>query len=171
MTIAYERLFNSWNAMSKTRQKKTRAHIQSQIDAWCNKKKCVKMLNTAPIVDNYTNRLDDISDISNKSKKNFVNRDVSIIDKSFDLSSKEKRKLFLNNSFDCIRSAINSNLTSQNDTACSVQQIIFDTLAFFIQTSASFTKNKNINILKKIHIDSAILITNITINVIKYLKI
>ena len=170
-TAVYKRLFNSWNAMSKTRQKKTRTHIQNQIDVWYNKKKCVKMLNTVSIVDNYTDRLNDISDISNKLKKSFVNRGVSIIDKSFDLFSKEERKLFLNNFFDCTRSVINNNLTFQNDTACSVQQITFDTFAFFIQTSIFFTKNKNINISKKIHIDFAILITNTIISAIEYLKI
>ena len=157
--------------MSKARQKKTRTHIQNQIDVQYNKKKCVKMLNIVLIIDNYTDRLNDISDILNKSKKNFVNRNVSMIDKFFDLSSKKKRRLFLNNFSDCIHSVINSNLTFQNDTTCSIQQIIFDTFVFFIRISISFTKNKNINILKKIYIDFAILITNTTINVIKYLKI
>ena len=170
-TIVYERLFISWNAMPKARQKKTRAHIQNQIDAQCNKKKCVKMLNIVSIIDNYTDRLDDISDISNKSKKNFVNRNVSIINKSFDLSSKKERKLFLNNFSDCIRSVINSNLTSQNDTTCSIQQITSDTFTSFIRISVSFTKNKNIDISEKTYIDFAILITNTIINVIKYLKI
>ena len=170
-TIAYKRLFNLWNVMSKARQKKIRAHIQSQIDARCNKKKCVKMLNIASIVDDYTDRLNDILDISDESKKSFVNQNVSMIDNFFDLFSKKERRLFLNNSFDCTRSAINSNLTFLNDTTRSVQQVIFDTFDAFIQISISFTKNKIINISEKIHIDSAILITNTTVNVIKYLKI
>ena len=157
--------------MSKTRQKKIRMYIQNQIDARCNKKKCVKMLNIVSIIDDYTDRLNDISDISNKSKRSFFNRDVSMINKFFNLFLRKKRKLFLNNSFDCIRSVINNNLTSLNDTARSIQQIIFNIFNFFIRISISFTKNKNINILKKIHIDFAILITNTTINVIKYLKI
>ena len=129
------------------------------------------MLNIVSIIDNYTNRLNDISDILNESKKSFINQNVLMIDKSFDLPSRKERRLFLNNFFNCIRSVINNNLTFQNDTTCSIQQIIFDTFVFFIQTSISFTKNKNINILKKTHIDFAILITNTTINVIKYLKI
>ena len=70
------------------------------------------MLNIVSIIDNYTNRLNDISDILNKSKKNFINQNVSMINKFFDLSSKEERKLFLNNSFDCIYFVINNNLTS-----------------------------------------------------------
>ena len=117
------------------------------------------------------NAEDDISDISNESKKNFFNRNVSMIDKFFDLLSKRKRRLFLSNFFDCIRSVINNNLTFLNDTARSIQQVIFDTFDFFIQTSASFTKNKNINISEKIYIDFVILITNTTVNVIEYLKI
>ena len=129
------------------------------------------MLNIVSIIDDYTNQLNDISDIINKSKKSFFNQDVSMIDKFFDLSSKRERRLFLNNSFNCIRFIINNNLTFLNDTARSVQQIILDTFNFFIRTSTSFTKNKNINILKKAYIDSAILITNTTINIIKYLKI
>ena len=157
--------------MLKARQKKTQTHIQNQIDAQCNKKKCVKMLNIVSIIDDYTNRLNDISDILNKSKKSFFNRSVSMINKFFNLSLKKERKLFLNNFFDCTRSVINNNLTFQNDTACSVQQITFDTFAFFIQTSIFFTKNKNINISKKIHIDFAILITNTIISAIEYLKI
>ena len=129
------------------------------------------MLNIVSIIDNYTNRLNNISDISNKSKKSFVNRNVSMIDKFFDLLLKRKRKLFLNNFFDCIHFVINNNLTFQNNITCSVQQITSDTFAFFIRISAFFTKNKNINISKKIYINFAILITNTTINVIKYLKI
>ena len=129
------------------------------------------MLNTASIINDYTNRLNDISDISNKSKKSFSNRNVSMINKFFDLFSKEERRLFLNNSFNYTRSVINNNLMFLNDTTRSIQQITFDTLDFFIQTSTSFTKNKNINISKKIHIDLAILITNTTISAIKYLKI
>ena len=129
------------------------------------------MLNIVSIVDDYTDRLNDISDISDESEESFFNRDVSMIDKFFDLSLKKERRLFLSNFFDCIRSVINNNLTFSNDTARSVQQIIFDTFNFFIRISTSFTKNKNINILKKAYIDSAILITNTTINVIKYLKI
>ena len=97
--------------MSKTRQKKIRMHIQNQIDARCNKKKCVKMLNIVLIIDDYTDRLNDISDILNKSKKNFLNRNISMINKFFDLSSKKERRLFLNNFFDCTRFVINSNLT------------------------------------------------------------
>ena len=132
------------------------------------------MLNIVSIIDDYTNQLNDIFDISNESKKNFFNRNVSMINKFFDLFSKKERRLFLNNFFDCIRSVINNNLMFLNDTTRSVQQITFDTFDFFIQISTSFTKNKNINISKEIHIDSidsAILITNTTINVIKYLKI
>ena len=120
-TVAYERLFNSWNIMSKTRQKKIRAHIQSQIDARCNKKKCVKMLNIVSIINDYTDRLNDIFDISNKSKKSFFNRDVSMINKFFDLFSEKERKLFLNNSFNCTRFIINNNLTSSNDIMRSIQ--------------------------------------------------
>ena len=129
------------------------------------------MLNIVSIIDDYTDRLNNISDISNELKKNFSNRSVSMINKFFDLFLKKERRLFLNNFFDCISFVINNNLTFSNDTTRSVQQITSDTFDFFIQISASFTKNKNINISKEIHIDFAILITNITINVIKYLKI
>ena len=90
------------------------------------------MLNIVSIIDDYTNRLNDISNILNKSKKNFFNRDVSMINKFFDLLSKKERKLFLNNFFDCIRFVINNNLTFSNDTARSIQQIIFDTFDSFI---------------------------------------
>ena len=129
------------------------------------------MLNIVLIIDNYTNQLNDISDISNKSKKSFSNRDVSIINKFFDLFSKKERRLFLNNFFDCIHFIINNNLTFSNDTTRLIQQITFNTFAFFLQTSISFTKNKNINILKEIYINFAILITNTIVNVIKYLKV
>ena len=129
------------------------------------------MLNTASIVDDYTDRLNDIFDISDESKRSFFNRDVSMINKFFDLSSKREHKLFLNNSFDYIRSVINNNLTFLNDTARLIQQITFDIFNFFIRISTSFTKNKNINISKKIYIDFAILITNTTVSVIEYLKI
>ena len=129
------------------------------------------MLNIASIVDDYTDRLNDIFDILNKSKKSFVNRDILMIDKFFDLFSKEERRLFLSNSLNCIRSIINNNLTFLNNTTRSIQQITFDTFNFFLRTSISFTKNKNINILKEVHIDFAILITNTIVNIIKYLKI
>ena len=129
------------------------------------------MLNIVSIIDDYTNRLNDILNISNESKKSFFNRNVSMINKFFNLFSRKEYRLFLNNSFDCIRFVINNNLTFSNDITRSIQQIIFDTFNFFIRTSTFFTKNKNINISKKIHIDFAILITNTTINVIKYLKI
>ena len=129
------------------------------------------MLNIILIIDDYTNRLNDTFDILNESKKSFFNRNVSMINKFFDLFLKEERKLFLNNFFDCIYFVINNNLTFLNDITRLIQQIIFDTFNFFIQISISFTKNKNINILKKIYIDFTILITNTTINVIKYLKI
>ena len=69
------------------------------------------MLNIVSIIDNYINRLNNIFDILNESKKSFVNRNVSMIDKFFNLSLKEKRRLFLNNFFDCIRFVINNNLT------------------------------------------------------------
>ena len=153
------------------RQKKIRTHIQSQINARCNKKKYVKMLNTVSIINDYTDRLNNIFDISNESKKSFINRDVSMIDNFFNLFSKKERKLFLNNFFDCTGFIINNNLTFLNDTARSIQQIIFDTFDVFIRISIFFTKNKIINISKKIHIDFTILMTNTTINVIKYLKI
>ena len=129
------------------------------------------MLNIVSIIDNYTNRLNDIFDISDESKKNFVNRNVLMINKFFDLSLKEERRLFLSNFLNCIRSVINSNLMFQNNTTSSIQQITFDIFVFFIRISVSFTKNKNINILKIIYIDFAILVTNIIVNVIKYLKI
>ena len=73
------------------------------------------MLNIVSIIDNYTDRLNNIFDISNKSKKKFVNRNILIINKFFDLFLKEKRKLFLNNSFDCIRFVINNNLIFLNN--------------------------------------------------------
>ena len=107
--------------MSKARQKKIRTHIQNQINARCNKKKCVKMLNIVSIIDDYTNRLNDIFDISDKSKKSFFNRNVLMINKFFDLFSKKKRKLFLNNSFNCIHFVINNNLTFLNDITRSIQ--------------------------------------------------
>ena len=69
------------------------------------------MLNIASIIDNYTNRLNNILDISDESKKNFVNQNVSMIDKFFDLFLKEKRRLFLNNFSNCTRFIINNNLT------------------------------------------------------------
>ena len=90
------------------------------------------MLNIVLIVDNYTDRLNNISDISNKLKKSFINRDVSMINKFFNLSSKKERRLFLNNFSDCTRFVINNNLTSQNNTTCSIQQITLDIFAFFI---------------------------------------
>ena len=104
--------------------------IKSMLDII--KKKCVKMLNIVSIIDDYTNRLNDISDILNKSKKKIFNRNVLMIDKFFNLFSKKKRKLFLNNSFDCIYSVINNNLTFSNDTTRSIQQITFNIFDFFI---------------------------------------
>ena len=74
------------------------------------------MLNTASIVDNYINRLNNISDILNKLKKNFNNRNISIINKFYDLHSRKERKLFLSNSFDCTCS-LNNNLTVSNNIA------------------------------------------------------
>ena len=106
-------------------------------------------MNIVLIIDNYINRLNDIFNILNESKKNFANRNILIINKFFDLFLKKNCKLFLNNFFDCTRSVINSNLMFQNDTACSIQQITFNIFVFFIQTSIFFTKNKNINISKK----------------------
>ena len=90
------------------------------------------MLNIVSIIDDYTNRLNDIFNISDESKKSFFNRNVSIINKFFDLLSKKERKLFLNNFFDCTRFIINSNLTFSNNTTRSVQQVTFDTFEFFI---------------------------------------
>ena len=90
------------------------------------------MLNIVSIINDYTNRLNDIFNISDELKKSFFNRDISMINKFFNLFLKKERKLFLSNSFDCIRSVINNNLTFSNDTARSVQQIIFDTFNFFI---------------------------------------
>ena len=69
------------------------------------------MLNIVLIIDNYTDRLNDIFDISNELKKSFVNRNVSMINKFFNLFLKKERRLFLSNFFDCIHSVINNNLT------------------------------------------------------------
>ena len=90
------------------------------------------MLNIVSIVDDYTNRLNDIFDISDESEESFVNRDVSMINNFFDLFSKRERRLFLSNFFDCTRCVIDNNLTFSNDTTRSVQQIIFDTFDVFI---------------------------------------
>ena len=127
-TTAYERLFNLWNIISKARQKKTRAHIQNEIDIQYSKKKFVKMLNIVSIVDNYIHRLNNIFYISDELKKNFNNRNVSIIDKFYNLYLKRKRRLFLNSSFNCIRFLNNFS----NDIANSFQQIISDILLFFV---------------------------------------
>ena len=108
--------------------KETRTHIQNQINVQCNRKKCVKILNLASIINDYTNWLNNIFDISDELKKKFNNRNVSMIDKFYDLYSERKHRLFLNNFFNYVHSLNNFS----KDTASSFQQIILDTLLFFI---------------------------------------
>ena len=128
------------------------------------------MLNIVSIVDDSTYRLNDISDVSDKLKKSFDNRNILIINKFYNFHSEKKRRVFLNSFFDCTH-FLNNNLTFSNDIANSFQQIISDTLLSFIKTSISFMKNRNVNISKESHIDSAMFNTNTIISVINYLKI
>ena len=124
------------------------------------------MLNIVLIVDDYTDRLNSILDVLNKLKKSFDNRNIAMIDKFYDFNLKKKCRLFLNNSFECIRSINNFS----NNITSSFQQIISDTFLFIVQISIVSMNNKNINILEKSYIDFAMFNTITTVNVIDYLK-